>query len=76
LEVFLDVKGAFNNTYYDAMHVDLVRHASEYTIVRCIGATLEGRVAVATLSGSSVRLAISRGCPQGVCYNHFSGAWW
>jgi hypothetical protein len=43
----------------------LVRHGSEYTIVRWIRATLEGRVAVATLNVFSVGLAISRGCPQG-----------
>jgi hypothetical protein len=43
----------------------LVRHGSEYTIVLWIRATLEGRVAVATLKGASVGLEISRGCPQG-----------
>jgi len=43
----------------------LVRHGSEYTIVRWIKATLEGRVAVATLNEIFVRFAISRGCPQG-----------
>ena len=42
----------------------LVRHGSDYNIVRWITATLEGRVAVATLNGFSTRLAISRGCPQ------------
>jgi len=42
----------------------LVRHGSEYTIVQWIRATLEGRVVVVTLNRTSVRLAISRGCPQ------------
>ena len=65
LGFFLDIEGAFNNTCYDAMCDALVRHGSEYTIVRWIRATLEGRVAVATHNGSSLRLAISRGCPQG-----------
>jgi hypothetical protein len=44
---------------------DLVRHGSEYTIVRWIRATLEGRVAVAKLNDISLRFAISRGCLQG-----------
>jgi hypothetical protein len=56
LGVFLDTEGAFNNT---------VRHGSGYTILWWIRATLEGRVAVATLDGFPMRLAISRGCPQG-----------
>jgi hypothetical protein len=42
----------------------LVRHGSDYTIVRWISATLEGRVAVAILNGFSMKVAISRGCPQ------------
>jgi len=42
----------------------LVRHGSDYTIMRWIKATLEGRVAVVTLKGFSVRLVIFRGCPQ------------
>ena len=43
----------------------LVRHGSDYAILRWIGATMEGRVAVATLNGFSMRLATSRGCPRG-----------
>jgi hypothetical protein len=62
---FLDVEGAFNNTCYDTMCDVVVRHGSEYTIVRWIKATLEGRMAVATLNEISLRFAISRGCPQG-----------
>ena len=62
---FLDIEGAFNNTRYDTMCDALVRHGSEYTIVRWIKATLEGCVAVATLNEISLRFVISRGCPQG-----------
>jgi hypothetical protein len=65
LGVFLDIEGAFNNTCYNTMCDALVRHGSDYTIVQWIWATLEGRMAVATLKGFSVRLAISRGCLQG-----------
>ena len=62
---FLFIEGAFNNTCYDTMCDALNRHGSEYTIVRWIKVTLEGRVAVATLNEISLRFAISRGCPQG-----------
>jgi hypothetical protein len=65
LGVFLDTEGAFNSTCYDTMCDALVRHGSEHTIVRWIRATLEGRVAVAALGGTSMGLTISRGCPQG-----------
>jgi len=64
LGVFLDTEGAFNNTCYDTICDVLVRHGSEYTIVRWIRATLADRVAVATLNEFSVGLAISKGCPQ------------
>jgi len=64
LGLFLDTEGAFNNTCYEAMCDALARHRSEYTIMWWIRATLEGRVVVANLSRTSVRLAISRGCPQ------------
>jgi len=71
LGVFLDIEGAFNNTWYDAMCDMLVRHGSEYTTVQWISTTLEGRMVVVTLNGTSMRLAISRGC-----YHRFSGSWW
>jgi hypothetical protein len=64
LGTFLDIEGAFNNTCYDTMCDALVRHGCEHTIVRWIRATLEGRVAVAALNETSMRVAISRGCPQ------------
>jgi hypothetical protein len=65
LGAFLDIEGAFNNTCYDTMCDAVVRHGSEYTIVQWIKATLEGRVAVATLNEISLNFAISRGFPQG-----------
>jgi hypothetical protein len=65
LGVFLDIEGAFNNTRYDTMCDALIKHGSEYTIVRWIRATLEGRVVLTALGGSLVRVAIIRGCPQG-----------
>lgn len=65
LGVFLDIEGTFYITCYDRMCDALVRHGSDYTIVRWTRATLDGRVAVATLSEFSMWLAISKGCPQG-----------
>jgi hypothetical protein len=76
LGVFLDIEGTFNNTCYDIMCDALVRHGRDYTIVPWIRATLESRVAVATLTGLSMRLAISRGCSQGDYCHRFYGAWW
>jgi len=64
LGVFLDREWAFNNTCYDTMCEALARHGSDHTIVRWIRATLDGHVALATLNGTSMGLAISRGCPQ------------
>jgi hypothetical protein len=43
----------------------LVRHGSEYTIMRWIKATLEVHVVIVTVNEISVRFTISRGCPQG-----------
>jgi len=65
LGAFLDIEASFNNICYDTMCDALLRHGSDYTIVRWIRATLEGCVAVATLNGFSVGFAISRGCSQG-----------
>jgi len=39
LGAFIDIEGAFNNTCYDTMCDAVVRHGSEYTIVRWIKAT-------------------------------------
>ena len=65
LGVFLDIEESFNNTCYDTMCDALVRHGSDYTIVRWIRVILEGRVAVETLNVLSMRLAISMGYPHG-----------
>ena len=43
----------------------LARHGADYTIIRWIRAALEGRQATAILGGTSVSIAVSKGCPQG-----------
>jgi hypothetical protein len=74
LGVFLDIERAFNNTCCDTMCDAVVRHGGDCTIVWWIRSTLECHMVVATLDGSSVRVVVSRGCPQGVCCHHFCGA--
>jgi len=65
LGIFLNIEGAFNNTSYNSMCAALDRHGVDHTIVRWIRATLEVRLATATLGGFSRTIAVSRGCPQG-----------
>jgi hypothetical protein len=65
LGVFLDIEVAFNNTSFDSMCAALVRQGVDYSTVWWIGSTLEDRPATATLNGSFMMAAVSRGCPQG-----------
>jgi hypothetical protein len=65
LGAFLDIEGAFNNISYDSMCAALAKHGVDYTIIQWIGATLEGRMATATLGGFTRSVTVSRGCPQG-----------
>jgi hypothetical protein len=66
LGVFLDIEGAFNNTSYDFMCAALTKHGVDSTtIIRWTKATLEGRLAVASLGGFPRSIAVSRGCSQG-----------
>jgi hypothetical protein len=58
LGVFLDKEGEFNNTSYDSMCAALIKHGDDYTTVRWIRATLEGRLAAATLGGSSSSVGV------------------
>jgi hypothetical protein len=64
LGVFLDTEGAFNHISFDSMCTVPGRHGVGYTVVLWIRATLEGRLATATLSESFMSTAVSRGCPQ------------
>jgi hypothetical protein len=64
LAVFLDIEGAFNNTSYDSMCAELAKHGVDYTIIQLIRATLEGRLASATLGGLYRSVVVSRCCPQ------------
>jgi hypothetical protein len=65
LGAFLDIEGAFNNTWYDSMCAALATHGVDYAIALWSRATPEGRQAKATLGGFSRSVAVSRGCVQG-----------
>jgi hypothetical protein len=65
LGVFLNIERSFNNTPFDFLCVALFRHGVGYSIVWWIRPTLEGFLAKATLTGSVMMAAVSRGCPQG-----------
>jgi hypothetical protein len=43
----------------------LAKHGVDHTILRWIRATLEGRLATATLGGVTRGITVSTGCPQG-----------
>jgi len=72
--VFLDIEGAFNNTSYDSMCEDLVRHGVDHTIVRWVKATLEGRQATATLGSISRVLLYPENARREVCCRLSYGA--
>jgi hypothetical protein len=59
LSVFLDTERVFSNTSYDSMYVALTKHGVNYTIIRWIRATLESRLATATLGGFSRSVEVS-----------------
>jgi len=65
LGVFVHTEGAFNNNSYDSTFAGVIKHGVDYTIIRWIRASLEGRMAAANLGGSSKNVAVFRGCLQG-----------
>ena len=76
LGAFLFIERTFNKTSCDTMCDALLRHCSDYTIVRWIRDNLDCHVALVYLNGFSMGFAISRGCPQVVFYHHSYGAGW
>jgi len=73
LGVFLDKEGAIKSTYYDSMCDAFVRHGVDHTIAQWTTASLEGYMATVTINGSSMRIAVARGCLQ-VCCGRFCDA--
>ena len=72
LGVFLDLEGAFNNACYDTMCDALIKHGSDYTIVRWIRATLLWRSSVGFPRG----LRYPEATRREVCCHRFYGSWW
>jgi len=60
--VFLDKEWAFNNTSYDSICATFAQHGVDYTILRLIRVTLEGRLATVTFCGLPRSFGVSRGC--------------
>jgi len=52
----------------------VVRYGVDHTIVLWIRGTLEDRLAVVALTGSSLWTAVSRGFPHEACCRSFYGA--
>jgi hypothetical protein len=68
LGAFLDIEGASDKTSFDMIKQAAGKHGTEPAICRWISAMLESRTITATISGETLRVSASRGCPQGECF--------
>jgi hypothetical protein len=64
-------EGAFNNTSYDSMCAALAKHGVDYTIIRWIRATLERRLAMATLGGFSRSVGVGAAHREVSCHRSY-----
>jgi hypothetical protein len=69
LSVFLDVKGAFDNTSFESMDDAASDHGVCSTINRWIDFMLRSRSVFFDIRGVTVHMSVLRGCPQGVLYH-------
>jgi hypothetical protein len=60
--VFIDIEGVINNTSYDSICVVLAKQGVDFTIIRWIRATREGRLATATLGVYFRNVRVARAC--------------
>lgn len=65
LTVFLDISGAFDNLDWSALLRDLADLGASQGIIAIVRDYLINRTATLTLGGSSKKVQLSRGCPQG-----------
>lgn len=65
LGCFMDIEGAFDNTKFEVITKAAVDRQMESTAVRWIVRMLSGRKVVASVCGTSTKLGVTRGCPQG-----------
>jgi Fe-S-cluster formation regulator IscX/YfhJ len=65
LSAFLDIEGAFDNTFFEAMGKACVDHEVHYTISRWIASMLSNRMVRSEIRGVSSAMMVRRGFPQG-----------
>ncbi|MCP4831423.1 MAG: hypothetical protein GY886_04310 [Gammaproteobacteria bacterium] len=65
LGVFLDIEGAFSNVPYKAIIQALQHRGVSPAVINWITAMLEGQIAEASMDDCTVRVRVTRGCPQG-----------
>jgi hypothetical protein len=63
--VFLDIDGAFDNASFGLMDAASGEHGVVLTLRRWINAMLRSQSVQVEIRGSSVRVLVIRGCPQG-----------
>jgi lambda repressor-like predicted transcriptional regulator len=63
--VFLDIQGASDRTSFYVITEAAEQHWVESTTVRWINTTLESKSITVTLSGETLEVSVTRGCPQG-----------
>ncbi|XP_029053881.2 uncharacterized protein LOC114881305 [Osmia bicornis bicornis] len=70
LYIFLDIKGAFDNTPHDAIQEVAMRYNIKDSVVRWIHNMLTNRTVTTSLGEETVRADVARGCPQGGVLSH------
>ena len=65
LGCFMDVEGAFDNTGFDVITKAAVERQVDPVAIKWIVAMLSGRTVEATICGTTTKLGVTRGCPQG-----------
>jgi hypothetical protein len=63
--VFLDIDGAFDNAFFGSMDTASGEHGVALTLRRWIDAMFCCQSVLVEIKGSSVRVLVNRGCPQG-----------
>jgi len=70
LGVFLDIAGAFDNTFINRIITAGAVHVLEETCCRWIGSTIDYRLVHTAVMGSSLTAKVLGGCPQGGILSH------
>lgn len=65
LGCFMDIEGAFESTDFDVITKAARERLTEDTAIRWIVKMLSGRTVEATICGTSTKLGVTKGCPQG-----------